>query len=141
MACELSSERTGARMRATREMLGLTQHDVADAVSVRILTVKRWERGDQEPPADVVAWLEDLSEMQRDTVEAAVSAAVASAPLHGSVQLTYYRTQAQFDELGGDDGPVGMANANARLIAARLDAMGYDVGWAYPDDPGNVYHG
>lgn len=129
-----------AWLRATREMLGITQQDVADAVSVRILTVKRWERGDQEPPADVVAWLEDLSEVQRETVEAAVSAAVASAPLHGAVRLTYYRTQEQYDELGGDDGPVGMANANARLAAARLDAMGYSVGWSYPDDEGNMYH-
>ena len=130
-----------AWFRATREMLGMTQQDVADAVSVRILTVKRWERGDREPPQDVVGWLEDLSEMQRDAVEAAVGVAVASAPLHGSVQLTYYRTQEQYDELGGDDGPVGMANANARLVAARLDAMGYTVGWSYPDDPGNVLHG
>lgn len=129
-----------AWLRATREMLGLTQQDVADAADVRVLTVKRWERGDQEPPADVVAWLEDLSEMQRDTVEAAVSAAVASAPLRGAVQLTYYRTQEQYDELGGGDGPVGMANANARLAAARLDAMGYSVGWSYPDDEDNMYH-
>lgn len=129
-----------ADFRATREMLGMTQQDVADAVSVRVLTIKRWERGDQEPPADVLAWLEDLSEAQRETVEAAVSAAVASAPPHGSVQLTYYRTQQQYDELGGDDSPFGMANANARLVAARLDAMGYAVGWAYPDDPGNVHH-
>ena len=70
-----------------------------------------------------------------------VSAVVASLPLHSTAQITYYRTQAQFDKIGRDHGPVGMANANARLIAARLDAMGYDVGWAYPDDPGNVYHG
>lgn len=130
-----------AWFRATREMLGLTQQDVADAADVRILTVKRWERGDQEPPVDVVGWLEDLSETQSTTVEAAVSAAVASAPPHGSVQLTYYRTQEQYDELGGDPGPVGMANANARLVAARLDAMGYAVGWSYPDDPDNMCHG
>ena len=129
-----------AWLRATREMLGLTQQDVADAADVRVLTVKRWERGDQEPPADVVSWLEDLSEMQRDTVEAAVSAAVASVPLHGLVQLTYYRTQEQYDELGRDSNPVGMANANARLAADRLDAMGYSVGWSYPDDDGNMYH-
>ena len=127
-----------AWMRAVREMLGLAQQDVADAADVRTITVKRWERGDQEPPADVLAWLEGLSEVQRETVEAAVSASVASAPLHGSVQLTYYRTQEQYDELGRDPGPVGMANANARLAAARLDAMGYSVGWAYPDEPGNV---
>ena len=129
-----------AWFRATREMLGLTQQDVADAADVRILTVKRWERGDQEPPVDVVGWLEDLSETQSATVEAAVGAAVASAPPHGSVQLTYYRTQQQYDELGGDPGPAGMANANARLVAARLDALGYTVGWAYPDDQENVYH-
>lgn len=43
--------------------------------------------------------------------------------------------------MGRDDGPVGMANANARMVAARLDALGYIVGFAYPDDSDNVYHG
>jgi len=129
-----------AWFRATREMLGLTQQDVAEAADVRVMTVKRWERpGDPEPPADVIEWLEALSEAQRDTVDAAVSAVVSSVPLHGSAQLTYYRTQEQYDELGRDPGPVGMANANARMVAARLDAMGYTVGFVYPDDPGSIH--
>lgn len=131
-----------AWFRATREMLGLTQQDVAEAADVRVMTVKRWERpGDPEPPADVIEWLEALSEAQRDTVDAAVSAVVSSVPLRGSAQLTYYRTQEQYDELGRDPGPVGMANANARMVAARLDAMGYTVGFAYPDDPGSIHQG
>lgn len=133
--------RTKADFRAARDMLGLRQQDVADACGVRLTTVKRWERpGDTEPPEDAVEWFEGLLEAQRKTVEQGVSAVVASVPLHGAVQITYYRTQEQFDSVGRDEGPVGMANANARLIAARLDAMGYEVGFAYPDDPDNVYH-
>ena len=33
-----------------------------------------------------------------------------------------------------------MANANARLTAARLEWLGYEVGFAYPDDEDNVCH-
>ena len=130
-----------AWLRASRETLGLRQQEVADAFGVRLFSVKRWERpGDQEPPADVVEWMEGLLEVQQSTVEQAVSAVVASVPLHGTAQITYYRTQEQFDEMGRDSGSVGMANANARLVAARLQSMGYAVGWSYPDDEDNLYH-
>lgn len=131
-----------AEFRAAREMLGLAQQNLADALGVDIRSVKRWERpGKVEPPAYAWDWMDNARQAQRDTVEQAVSAVLASAKPGGAVQLTYYRTQEQFDALGRDEGPVGMANANARLTAARLESLGYEVGWAYPDEPDNVYHG
>ena len=131
-----------AEFRAAREMLGLTQQDVADEAGVAIISVKRWERpGGPTPPEDVSSWLRLCRQAQKDTVDQAVSAVVASVPPGGAVQLTYYRTQEQFDAMGRDEGPVGMANANARLAAARLEALGYEVVWSYPDEPGNVCHG
>lgn len=69
-----------------------------------------------------------------------MNAVVGNIPEGGSVQITYYRTQAQYDELGRDEGPVGIANANARAIAQRLSDMGYMIGFAYPDDECNIYH-
>lgn len=130
-----------ADFKARREALGLTQHDVAAAAGVTVTSVKRWERpGCPEPPADVWEWVEGLEAMQEAAVEQAVSAAVASAPPKGRVQITYYRSQEQYDALGRDEGPCGMANANARLAAWRLRALGYEVGFAYPDDAGNLYH-
>lgn len=39
--------------------------------------------------------------------------------------ITYYRTQKEYDELGRDERPFGMANANARAVAESLQRMGY----------------
>lgn len=129
-----------ADFKAQREMLGLTQQDVADVADVTVTSVKRWERpGFPEPPADVWAWLDDCARLQSEVVEAATSAAVAQGG--GPVQITYYRSQEQYDSLGRDPGPYGMANANSRLVAYRLRSLGYEVGFAYPDDSGNIYHG
>ena len=36
-------ERTKADFKALRERVGLSQHDVADAIMVSIKTIKRWE--------------------------------------------------------------------------------------------------
>ena len=132
--------RTKADFKARRETLGLTQQDVADAVDVNISTVKRWEKPDYfGAPDDVWVWLDDCERAQAGVVEQAVSAALATG--QGSVQITYYRTQEQYDELGRDSGPFGLANANARLVAHRLRVLGIDVEFSYPDDDGNVYHG
>lgn len=132
--------RTKADFRALRELLGLTQQDVADAAGVNVSTAKRWEKpGYFTPPDDVWAWLEDCERLHGEVVDAAVSAAVARG--RGPVQITYYRSQEQYDAAGSDDGPYGVANANARMVASRLRALGYEVDFAYPDDAGNVYHG
>ena len=134
-------EKTKASFRALREMCGLSQQDVAIVADVNKLTVKRWENPGNgwDPPDDVWAWLLSCAGLQSQTVDAAVSAAVANPG--GAVQITYYRTQEQYDELGRDEGPVGMANANSRLVAHRLMALGREVSFSYPDDPDNVYHG
>ena len=134
-------EKTKANFRALREMCGLSQQDVADAADVNRRSVKRWEESgnDWEPPEDVWEWILACAEVQAETVDAAVSAAMAHPG--GAVQVTYYRTQEQFDAMGRDDGPYGMANANSRLAAHRLMALGREVEFSYPDDAGNVYHG
>lgn len=132
--------RSKADFKARRETLGLTQQDVADAADVNISTVKRWEKpGYFDPPDDVWEWLDDCDALQREVVDAAVSAAVARG--RGPVQITYYRSQEQYDATGCDDGPYGAANANARMVASRLRALGYEVDFSYPDDAGNVHHG
>lgn len=131
-----------ADFKARRETLGLSQSDVADVVGVTKTSVKRWERPDfPEPPEDVWEWLELCEQAQKDTVEQAVSAAIAcSIDKNKAVQITYYRSQEQYDALGRDAGPFGMANANARMVASRLTSLGIDVDFAYPDDDDNIYH-
>lgn len=130
-----------AEFRARRERCGLMQCDVADACGVNIKTVKRWEHPDWgEAPADAWAFLEAVETARRAVVKQAEEAALRYGE-RGAVQLTYYRTQEQYDEHGRDEGPFGVANANAIAVADRLESMGFDVGWAYPDDADNIYHG
>lgn len=130
-----------ADFRARRERCGLTQQEMADAVGVRVLAVKKWERpGGPVAPADAWEFLEAVETARRAVVKQAEEAALQFAE-RGAVQLTYYRTQEQFDEYGRDEGPFGVANANARAVADRLESMGFEIAWAYPDDPDNIYHG
>lgn len=127
-------ELTAADFRAKREGLGLTQSDVAEAADVRTLTVKRWESGTSPIPQDVWQWLDHV---ERHFSQAAVSAAVDSickSGIAGTVFLTYYRTQAEYDEFGRDEGPFGLANANSRKVAQALETKGYTCRFRYPGE-------
>lgn len=137
---------TKADFRAMREALGLTQLDVADACGVRALTVKRWERpGFPEPPDDAWAYLNSMRDRMVEMAELAADKAVElrDETGAGAIALTYFRDQ-QYDASGRDEGPVGFANAVARLTASYLEVEGFDVEFRYPDDgavrtPGSRY--
>ena len=129
--------RTTASFRALREMCGLTQQNVADALGVRALTVKRWERpGFPEPPDDAWAYLNSMRDRMVEMAEFAADKAVElrDETGAGAIALTYFRDQSQYDEAGRDEGPVGFANAAARLTASHLEVEGVDVEFRYPDD-------
>lgn len=126
-----------AEFRALREACGLTQQNVADAVGVRVTAVKRWERpGWPDPPEDVREYLE----IERDRLEQMASyAADKAVELRDEtgaerVTLSYYRDQEHYDRAGRDAGPVGYANAAARLAALYLEAEGLEVAFSYPED-------
>ena len=129
-----------AEFRAMRETLGLTRQDVADYAGVSLRSVKRWEDPAEENPPSEDAWelLYDTDDKRFETVRQALYAVRQSGAK--AVQLTYYRTQEQYDALGRDEGPYGVANANARAIAERLRDEGVEVEWAYPDEAENIYH-
>lgn len=132
-------KRTKANFKALRERVGLSQGDLAELASVTRTTVKRWERpGFNDAPADVWQMLEDAAETQRELCEQ-VAEQAATIDLD-ELQLTYWRSQGQFDALGRDNGPFAVANANARAIWQTLEAMGVEVEFAYPDDDNNIYH-
>ena len=139
--------KTTASFRALREMCGLTQQNVADALGVRALTVKRWERpGFPEPPDDAWAYLNSMRDRMVEMAEFAADKAVElrDETGAGAIALTYFRDQSQYDEAGRDEGPVGFANAVARLTASHLEVEGVDVEFRYPDDgavptPGGRY--
>lgn len=133
-----------ADFRAMREGLGLTQQDVALALGVKPLTVKRWENpgNEWEPPAFAWDCLDEMEERRDELVAFAVEKAHGSPAQH--VVLTYYRSHTDYSEHGRDEGPHGFANACAREVAGILRGEGYEVEFAYPENgaiatPGSNY--
>ena len=143
--------RTKADFAALRETVGLTQAALAEELGVNPRSVKRWEQPGMEgyePPQDAWDVLDAYDETQRQMVdhcrETAVQARERAGHMPAEVRLTYYRNQAQYDELGRDDGWYGVANANARAVAAELRRCGFEVRFAYPGEgaistPGSRY--
>lgn len=135
--------RSKAEFRALRESVGMSQADVAKKLGVTVRSVRRWETpepGYRGAPDDAWAMLDDALAKQDAVVAGALD--MAEAMPHGSVQLTYYRDQTQFDLFGREPGePYGQANASARMTADALRCQGVEVSFAYPDDSDNIYHG
>lgn len=148
---EEPEERTKADFAALRETVGLTQANLADDLGVQARSVRRWEQPDQEgyePPADAWDMLDSYADLQRQMVDHARETVMRTGEGAGhqpdEVVLTYYRSQEQYDELGRDEGWYGVANANARAVAAELARYGLSVRFAYPGEgaietPGSRY--
>lgn len=132
-----------AQFRETRERCGISQQMLASRAGVKVLSVKRWEKpGEAEPPADVQAWLEHMLSQHVEAVEAALDAVDGIEEVQGNppdhVDLTYYRSQAHYDEFGRDDAVYSVVNARSREIGAILQAEGYTVRYVYPEDADTV---
>ena len=131
MATELSKK---AYMKWARSVCGVSQRELADAVGVRVLTVKRWERSDEsEPPDDALGWLARAVEAHGRDVAELVETCERGATRGDHVFLDWYLDQEQAD-LAGQGVPYGYANAVARDAAQRLAADGYRVVIRYPDE-------
>lgn len=132
-----SSLMSKAMFRAMRETVGLSQSNVADALDVRVNTVKRWEGPEWgEPPADAQEWLMRMVEVHDAAVVDMVALALARRDADGidAVELPYYRSQAQYDLYGRDEGPYGVANARSRAVGEMLVRDGFDVSYRYPEE-------
>lgn len=77
-----------------------------------------------------------------EAVEAALDAVDGIEEVQGNppdhVDLTYYRSQAHYDEFGRDEAVYSVVNARSREIGAILQAEGYTVRYVYPEDADTV---
>lgn len=64
-----------ADFRAARERCGISQQMLASKASVKVLSVKRWEKpGEAEAPSDVQTWLGHMLDLHIQAVESALDA-------------------------------------------------------------------
>lgn len=126
-----------ATYKALREHVGISHATLARILNVNERTVKRWEDDRyNEPPEDAWSVLVQLRQRQLDMIDYALDKAKKTGVER--VMLNYYRTQAQYDIAGRDEGDYRMANANTRAVATALETMGYEVEYSYPDEEGWV---
>lgn len=126
-------KRTHGSFRAIRESLGVSQNDVAEALNVRERSVRRWEStGGQMPPEDAWEYLNAMRRRFASGVDEAVWAAEDSGAKRASI--TYYRSQEEYNAMGRDDGPYGLANAISRQVMLLLEARGFEVSLLFPEE-------
>ena len=132
---------TKAQFRATREMVGLTQADVAEDLKVSIQSVKRWEREDMTNYSVPESALRYINDQKADFVNTVTRLYNSYFELIESnivdidaLPLTYCRDQSMHDDWTREPARFGTANAIARAVATMLEIDGYHVEWSYPSD-------
>jgi transcriptional regulator with XRE-family HTH domain len=129
MAQGLTATRSKADFKALRDLLGVTQREIADACAVTPLTVKNWENpGEMFPPSrQAWQWLEDQwREASRRADETVGLARDAGAGRRGPVILTYWRDGAQYRRAHATVS-WRFENAVTRITAERLRAAGIEA--------------
>ena len=126
-----------AQFRAIRTRVGLSQRDLAQNTSVSLETVKKWEKPGNFPPSEA-AWkyLETMFALHVQAVQTAVEAAKEQEKKIGYrpefIQLTLFRSQAEYNQFGRDAGNVHIVNARVMEVAVVLESQGYEVRFRYP---------
>lgn len=136
-------DHTKANFRACRELVGLSQQDLAYEMDVLLKSVKRWENPNPsmeyyyEAPEDAWAIIGRYLDEQNDAVDAAVDAASKLDDKQRETEVipvVYYRTQRDYNAYHADRKPVNVANATSRAIAQELVKQGYNIEFRYPED-------
>lgn len=135
--------RSKADFKALRELCGLTHGDVASALGVRNLSVKRWENpntepGWYEPPQDAWDYLDEMRERMEARADSMTLQAIDARDRSGSseVEVPYHRGRGEHNHDHDGPEPVGFANAAARLAWLHLESEGFDVRFRFPRNVG-----
>lgn len=138
-------EHSKAQFKAIRERVGLSQEDVANALGNAVRTVKRWESPNyQQPPEDAWDYLEQALAQHTRIVDDALRTVEKTIKGHGGrkpdhVDLLYYKTQQQYDLYGRDPGSYMIVNARTREIAVRLEQLGVEARFHYPEEDEQLF--
>lgn len=132
----------GAKLRAKRELCGLTVEELANECGCDWHDVRSLEepwRGvavSDDVAIAVGVCLDDLQERMSRTLDYAVSVyeefadvARTDAP---AIVLPYYRDQAEYDEYGSGEGCFSFVNAVIRACLAAFDDIGVPTSLYYP---------
>lgn len=134
----------GAKLRAKRELCGLTVEELAkecgcDARDVRALEEPWRGVGVSDDVAVAVgAHLDKLQERMGDMLDYAMEVYEEFADVKRTdpqaIVMPYYRDQAEFDEYGRDEGSFSFANAVTRACLAAFDDFGVPTKLYYPGE-------
>lgn len=145
-----ASTRSKADFQALRDLVGLDQVDVADALGVKPVTIRKWEDPQAFALPRKAAWLflEDVADIiERKSADLAARALEAAQRARADgrepepVLLTYWRTREDWDNspLGhSDETMIGnywkIENAITRTTALRLakDDTPFSIVYAQP---------
>lgn len=132
----------GAKLRAKRELVGLTVEELAnecgcDPLDVRSLE-EPWLGGEVSDDVAVAvgAHLDELQERMGDMLDYAMEVYEEFADVKRTdpqaIVMPYYRDQAEFDEYGRDEGSFSFANAVTRACFAAFNDLGVPTRLYYP---------
>jgi transcriptional regulator with XRE-family HTH domain len=142
---------SGAKLRAKRELVGLTVEELANECGCDWRDVRSLEepwRGVEVSDDVVVAvgvCLDELQERMRATLDYAVSVYEEFADIAREdplpIVLPYYRDQAEFDKHSRDKGCYSFANAVTRVCLAAFDGFGVPTRLYYPAEESRTVGG
>ena len=131
----------GAKLRAKRELCGLTLEEFANECGCDWHDIRSLEepwRGvgvSEDVAVAVAARLAELQERMGDMLDYAVDVYEEFADALGgtkAILMPYYRDQAEYDEYGRDEGCFSFANAVTRACLAAFDDLGAPTRLYYP---------
>lgn len=132
-----------AEFRALRELLGLTQNNIGDALGRTRMTVKYWENPDctTNPPDFAWEYMKKRKESQVELIAKFIDEAEKTATTNDegkkTARLLFYRDQAHYDVNHPEEEKeiYDSANAAACTAAVMLILKGYEIEWDYPPTP------